>query len=139
MKQEASTVYVLQFVICFKEQLLTLLLIFLEVSFFGGMRPWTPVYLLWIHSLIWMEQFKQKTEKFWLVIIFCWHWLWTVWEDGRWDQIGCIRTPGTNLSLGFEIKKILLKNTFQVSIIKAKYAKNVSERHFPTECNGVTD
>ena len=39
-------------------------LIFLEESFFGGMRSWTPVYLLWIHSLIWMEQFKQKTQKF---------------------------------------------------------------------------
>ena len=45
----------------FKEQVLGLLLIFPGESFLGGMEPWTHVCLLWIHSLTWLEQFKQMS------------------------------------------------------------------------------
>ena len=36
----------------------------------GGMGPWILVYLLWVHSLTWLEQFKQNFLKFWLEIFF---------------------------------------------------------------------
>ena len=39
-----------------------LLLIFYRESFLGRI---VSLYLLWIHSLTWLEQFKQKFWKFW--------------------------------------------------------------------------
>ena len=48
-----------------------LLLIFPGESFLGGMEPWTPVCLLRIHSLTWLEQFKQIFLKFdWKYMVF---------------------------------------------------------------------
>ena len=49
---------------CFTGQVLVLLLIFPGKSVLGGMKPWTFVHLLWIHSLTWLEKFKQIFLKF---------------------------------------------------------------------------
>ena len=54
----------------FKEQVLALLLIFTGESFLGGMEIWTPLYLLWIHSLTSLGKFQQKILKFRLEYIF---------------------------------------------------------------------
>ena len=54
----------------FIKQVLGLLLIFSEKSFLGGMETWTPVYLLRINNLTWLEQLKQKLLLFWQEVIF---------------------------------------------------------------------
>ena len=55
----------------FQKQVLGLLLIFPWESFLRGTEIWNPVYLLWIHSLTWFGQFKQKSIQFdWKYTIF---------------------------------------------------------------------